>query len=158
MTERGAARTFRHGFATHLLAGGSDIRTNHSKIWIMGYRGADGRIANATTWDCSFNTEFNNFPGNQEGATVFKNNRDVAVVYDHFFEAMKGNAPLRLVVDPAKAKFILTHPIYPYVTPQGRSFGSRDAFESSAQTESTPASAYMRPRSMASCMLPPTAP
>jgi hypothetical protein len=103
------------------------METNHAKLWIIGEMDGQRRIIDATTFDCSFNTEFHNYPANQEAATVFPHNRDVATVYNHFFEAMKGNAPLRLVIDPEHANFIATHPRYPYVTPTGRPFGSHDA-------------------------------
>jgi len=106
---------------------GHDIRTNHTKIWILGQLDGRGRIVEGSTYDCSFNTEFGNYPANQEAMTVFASNRDVATVYNHLFQAMKGNAPLRLVVDPARAKFALTHPLYPNVTPDGHRFGSREA-------------------------------
>jgi hypothetical protein len=106
--------------------GSGDIRTNHTKFWIMG-KLQGGKFVKGTVFDCSFNTEFTNYPGNQEAMTVFRNNRDVATVYNHMFQAMKGNAPLKLKINPARAKFILNHPLYPYVTPQGKSFNARDA-------------------------------
>ena len=101
-----------------------DIATNHTKIWIMGEM-KQGKIARASTYDCSFNTEFGNYPKNQEAMTSFPNNRDVATVYNHIYQAMKGNAPLKLKVDPARAKFMVHHPLYPYVTPQGKKFDAR---------------------------------
>ena len=101
-----------------------DISTNHTKIWIMGEM-KQGKIARASTFDCSFNTEFGNYPKNQEAMTRFPNNRDVATVYNHIYQAMKGNAPLKLRVDPARAKFMVHHPLYPYVTPQGKTFDAR---------------------------------
>jgi phosphatidylserine/phosphatidylglycerophosphate/cardiolipin synthase-like enzyme len=100
-----------------------DLASMHAKMWIFAER-AGGRIVNGTVADCTFNTEFGNWPKNQEDMFLFRNNRDVATVYNHFFEAMKGNAPLRLEVDPARSKFILTHPLYPYVTGDGAKFGS----------------------------------
>jgi hypothetical protein len=107
--------------------GNGDIRTNHTKFWILGEKDNAGRIVRGTTFDCSFNTEFTNYPGNQEAMTAFRNNKDVAVVYNHVFQAMKGNAPLRLELDPGKAKFMLNHPLFPYVTRDGKSFSARDA-------------------------------
>jgi hypothetical protein len=106
--------------------GNGDIRTNHTKFWILGEL-SGGKIVRGTTFDCSFNTEFTNYPGNQEAMTAFRNNKDVATVYNHVFQAMKGNAPLRLVLDPGKAKFILNHPLFPYVDKSGKSFSARDA-------------------------------
>ena len=103
-----------------------DINTNHTKIWIMGEM-QKGKIHRASTYDCSFNTEFGNYPKNQEAITSFPNNRDVATVYNHIYQAMKGNAPLKLTVDPARAKFMVHHPMYPYRTPQGKKFGARDS-------------------------------
>ena len=103
-----------------------DINTNHTKIWIMGEM-KKGKIARASTYDCSFNTEFGNYPKNQEAITSFTNNRDVATVYNHIYQAMKGNAPLKLTVDPARAKFMVHHPLYPYRTPQGKEFNARDS-------------------------------
>ena len=102
----------------------NSIETNHTKIWIMGEM-KQGRIAKASTYDCSFNTEFGNYPKNQEAMTYFPNNRDVATVYNHIYQAMKGNAPLKLRVDPARAKFMVHHPLYPYVTPKGKTFDAR---------------------------------
>jgi hypothetical protein len=104
-------------------------RFNHTKIWIMGWEDKKGQIRQATTFDCSFNTEFSRWPTNQEAMVTYRNNRDVATVYNHFFEAMKGNAPLRLVVDAGRANFIMTHPLYPYVTPAGERFSSQQAIE-----------------------------
>jgi hypothetical protein len=100
-----------------------DLASMHAKIWILGER-SGGRIVDGTVADCTFNTEFGNYPRNQEDMFLFRDNRDVATVYNHFFEAMKGNAPLKLEVDPARSKFILTHPLYPYVTREGARFGS----------------------------------
>jgi len=48
-----------------------DIRTNHTKVWLFGERDAQGKITNGTVFDCSFNTEFGNYPANQEAMTVF---------------------------------------------------------------------------------------
>jgi phosphatidylserine/phosphatidylglycerophosphate/cardiolipin synthase-like enzyme len=107
---------------------GGDIRTNHTKVWLFGERDGGGKIANGTVFDCSFNTEFSNYPANQEAMTVFANNKHVATVYNHMFEAMKGNAPLRLLIDPGKARFIANHPLFPYVDKtNGRAFDAREA-------------------------------
>jgi hypothetical protein len=107
---------------------GGDYRTNHSKVWLMGFRNGRGQIAQGTVFDCSFNTEFHNWPHNQEGMLVYRNNRDVATVYNAVvFQSMKGNAPLRLVIDPRRARFAVHHPLYPYVTPQGKPFHAYDA-------------------------------
>ncbi len=109
-------------------ASGGDIRTNHTKVWILGERDAQNKIVNGTVFDCSFNTEFRNYPGNQEAMTTFANNKYVATVYNHMFEAMKGNAPLRLTLEPKKAKFIANHPLFPYVDrTTGQLFTARDA-------------------------------
>jgi hypothetical protein len=108
-------------------AGGQDRRSSHTKLFVMGKMGSGGRIEQGTTFDMTFNTEFGNWPKNQEGMTVFPNNRDVATVYNHLFQAMKGNAPLRLVVHPESAQFILTHSMYPLYRADGRTFTSRDA-------------------------------
>jgi hypothetical protein len=111
--------------------GSGDIRTNHTKVWIMGERdgaGPSSKIVGGTVFDCSFNTEFRNYPGNQEAMTAFTNNKHVVTVYNHLFEAMKGNAPLRLTIDPDRAKFILSHPLFPYVDRQsGQLFDARAA-------------------------------
>jgi hypothetical protein len=105
-----------------------DYRTNHSKVWIMGQMDRGGRIQKGTVFDCSFNTEFHNWPKNQEGMLVYRNNRDVATVYNAVvFQAMKGNAPLRLVLDPKKARFALHQPMYPYVTPKGQTYHAYNA-------------------------------
>jgi hypothetical protein len=106
---------------------GGDIRTNHAKFWIFGERDAQGRITSGTVFDAAFNTEFGHYPKNQEAMIAFRDNRDVATVYNHIFEAMKGNAPLDLVVDPERARFVVTHPLYPYRTPGGQRFGSWEA-------------------------------
>jgi len=110
------------------LRPGDPMATNHSKVWLMGEMDRRGQIKKGTVFDCSFNTEFHNWPGNQEGVLVYRNNRDVATVYNAVvFQAMKGNAPLRLTLDPGKARFAIHHPLYPYVTPQGKPYTAFNA-------------------------------
>jgi len=105
-----------------------DYRTNHSKVWIMGMSDGRGQIKKGTVFDCSFNTEFHNWPKNQEGMLVYRNNRDVATVYNAVvFQAMKGNAPLRLTLDPKRARFAVHQPMYPYVTPKGKPYHAYNA-------------------------------
>ncbi len=103
-----------------------DIASMHMKTWLIAELDHKGAIVNGTVADCTFNTEFGNYPNNQEDMLVFRNNRDVALVYNHFLEAMKGNVPLKLTIDPNDVKFLVTHPLYPYELKSGEKFGSLD--------------------------------